>query len=464
MSPTKSEIEFLKVKNATYKVLRKEPSINPSTLQRYREEITTSYNDLCAYINSAYHQANSSGKASLDNKLEAARQLVINSFNALGCVYKLPDDIYEQIDLNQIGDVPNYIKEHDSSVDSSSGCSSAISLHGFEEQSIERISENRPPISENPPPKMDAITLFNAVNRQFKSQYSGEPLGLQAFLDSVNILETFANTPALHANLFSYVKTKLEGRAREFITPEITTLEQLKLVLTDNIKPENSKVVEGRISALHYAYSKQEEFVAKAEQLSDALRRTLIVEGISAAKANEMVIEKTVELCRKSTQSDLVKSVLASTAFKSPKEVIAKLITESDNHVKEQKILRYNNMTRGQNSRGRGQNNRGKYNRGRGNYNGYYNGNYNSNNGYNNNQNGQQNYQNNRGNGYRGRGNTRGRYNGGYRQNNQNQGYSNQNNNYQGHNNYNGQNIRVAQAGNGQPPQEMTMGAQQQEF
>lgn len=50
-----------------------------------------------------------------------------------------------------------------------------------------------------------------------------------------------------------------------------------------------------------------------------------MLEGINPEKANEITIDKTVELCRSNTSSDLVKSVLESTKFDTPREVIAKL-------------------------------------------------------------------------------------------------------------------------------------------
>lgn len=126
----------------------------------------------------------------------------------------------------------------------------------------------------------------------------------------------------------------MEGRAREFVSDDLTTIAQLKNVLTENIRPENSKVIEGRIAMLRYTFSKKEEFATRVENLADALRRTLIIEGMTAAKATEISIDKTVEVCRKSTNSDVVKSVLAAGTFRSPKEVVAKLITENETHVK----------------------------------------------------------------------------------------------------------------------------------
>lgn len=244
-----------------------------------------------------------------------------------------------------------------------------------------------------------------------------------------------------------YVKAKCEGRAREIVN-DVNTIEDFRNVLRENIFPENSKVIEGRIISLRYAYSRQEEFATKAEELADALRRTLIIEGMTAAKANEISIDKTVQLCRKSANSDLVKSVLASTAFRTPKEVIAKMITESDTHVKEQQILRCQKFGKNQNGNNAGYS--GKRGRGNGNQrNNGQNGNFNN---FNSNQ-GRQN-----GN-YRGRGDQRGRGNNRRYDNSNYRGY--QNNQYQNHGGQNnsGSHVRVAHSGNEAGPQQMNMGA-----
>lgn len=311
---------------------------------------------------------------------------------------------------------------------------------------------------------ISSLELFNAVNQQFKKTYAGDPLALNTFLDGVDIVAKFATTDELRKDLFDYLRAKLEGRAREFITDNIVTVNDLKRALVDNIKPENSKVIEGRIATLRYSFSKQEEFSARAEELADSLRRTLIIEGMTAAKATEISIDKTIELCRRSTTSDVVKSVLGAGTFKSPKEVVAKLITENDTQVKEQRIMRCQQFERDQ----RNKNGRGKYGKGKGGKGG----NGGNNNGYNNNGGGRgrNNGQNGNGkynNGNRGGGNYRGRsgQGGGRRSNNYNQNYGQQNN-QGGNGNWrapSGQNdgyVRLAQSGNPPIPQQNFMGAQ----
>lgn len=137
-----------------------------------------------------------------------------------------------------------------------------------------------------------------------------------------------------------------------------------------------------------------------------------------------MSVEKTVDLCRKSTHSEMIKSVLESATFSTPKEVVAKMVTQIDKVKVEHQVLAFRSNQRGNNGRGRGGN--------RNNHRGYRSNNgYNNNN--NNNNNGQNRNNNRRNQNYRGRGNNR-------------------NNNNSGNNNNNNRNVHVVQ-GNPSVPQ-----------
>lgn len=143
------------------------------------------------------------------------------------------------------------------------------------------------------------------------------------------------------------------------------------------------------------------DYAKKAEELADSLKRALVLEGIPQSKANEMAIDKTVELCRSNARSDMVRGILAATKFESAAEVVAKYIVESRTETTEKQVLQFRRQN-SQNVRGHGF----QYNR----Y-GYQN---NDNNNFGNNQNFRGNF--------RGRGRGRGRGysdNSGQRQNNQ---------------------------------------------
>lgn len=255
------------------------------------------------------------------------------------------------------------------------------------------------------------VEFLRVAAQTINKNYDGDPLALNAFINSIELLAELS-TDVLEPIFLRFVKSKLTGKALESIPTEVESIADITNALKAHIKPDNSKVIAGRMLALRVDRNKMVDFTQQAEQLADALQRSLIIEGISQAKAREMTIEKTVEVCRNAARSDLVKSVLAATPFDGPKEVIAKFVVESATEVKEKQILAFKQQQkRGNNSRGRGSKNSKNFQNFR-----------NSNNNFNGNNSGGNN---------RGRGQGRGRGNGRGRNNYNNQNYNG--NGYQEH-------------------------------
>ncbi|XP_037812752.1 probable serine/threonine-protein kinase nek1 [Lucilia sericata] len=205
-----------------------------------------------------------------------------------------------------------------------------------------------------------------------RENFDGNPLSLNSFIDKINLIEELT-APNLINCLISFIKSKLDGKAREVLPENITSVEQIKNTLKDRIKPDNSKVIAGRIAALHIKNNSYADFSKTVEDLADALQRSLVIEGITKEKAQEMAIEQTVSICRNNAKSDMVKAILSSTVFKEPKDVVAKLIIVESTNQKEYQVLTMghrnkssfirnnqnnrNNGYRGHNSSYRGRNN-----------------------------------------------------------------------------------------------------------
>lgn len=153
---------------------------------------------------------------------------------------------------------------------------------------------------------------------QSLNSYSGDPLALAAFVNNINVCKHVGDKK-YDSVLKDIILTKLEEKAYECIDPE-DDIDNIVDSLREHFKPDNSK------AAFKLNKLTSQDYAQKAEELAEALKRSLDVEGITRDKANEMAIEKTVEMCRQSAKSDLVRSVIASTSFNDPKEVIAKLI------------------------------------------------------------------------------------------------------------------------------------------
>lgn len=168
-------------------------------------------------------------------------------------------------------------------------------------------------------------------------KFKGDPLELNGFISDATLLMSMATADETKKFCFEYIKNSVRGRAEEYVPENCTTLTDLISALKSKIKPETSDVVEGKILSLRLQKGDFTKFAQEAEKLSEAFRRALVVEGITKNKAEEMTVTKMVELCRKTAKIEIVKSVLESTKFDTPAEVIAKFITQTDKARREYK-------------------------------------------------------------------------------------------------------------------------------
>lgn len=274
-------------------------------------------------------------------------------------------------------------------------------------------------------------TASNVLNYK----YGGDPLKLNSFLTDVDLVMSLAEGEEMKAFCLTFIKSRMEGRAEEAIPETCATLDALKTALKAKIKPDNSGIIEGKMTALQLRKGDFSKFATEVEKLAEALRRTLIVEGLTKAKAEEMTIKKTVEICRKTAKNEVVKSVLASTKYDTPADVIATFITQSDIARREFKEAQ-NSGKKANNGNGNGN---GKQNR-------FFNKNRSGNNG-----------QNNQGSNGRGNSNFRGRGRG---QNQQNRDRNNGNN----RSSRNEHTIRVVTGAPAAPPAEQNVPQQDQFF
>lgn len=286
--------------------------------------------------------------------------------------------------------------------------------------------------------QISELNFYNLCARTFTETYAGDPLALRPFINKINMVHRMCQHEGHEAILKDSIMAHVKGLAADVLPADPESIEAIKKTLLEKIKPENSKVVKGKLMALKADRNNLIEYTKKAEQLAENLKRSLILENIPYENANKMVIDDTIELCRANTNSVLVKAGLIGYQFKDAKEVLAKYTVETRKDVEEKQILSFR-QTNSNSNRNFGNNFQRRGN-GRGNY--YQNQNRGQNQGRN-----YQNYQNNgyRGNYYQSRGNSRGNGNGNGR---------GRGGNYRGRGNYyqNGRQNRMYYAENERAP------------
>lgn len=283
---------------------------------------------------------------------------------------------------------------------------------------------------------MELPAFLRLASGQIHEKYNGNPLGLDSFIRSVQLLKS-VSAGKHDETLKQFILTKVEDKAAEYLTEEPNTVDEIIAILKSKVKPDNSDIISGKLNALRADKMSMSEFSKTAEELADSLKRSLMFEGIPRANANQLVIKEMINVCRISSKSDIVKSVLEASTFEEPKDIIAKFLIQSTKNKDDKQILVFNQNNRNNQTQFRGQRYQNNFNRNfRGNYNGYQNS-YNNHGRYRNNNYSRNNYNNNNNRNY---GNTQ-------RNNNYNRGFRRQNfrsNNFQENRNNNTQNVRMA--------------------
>lgn len=417
------KVEFKSFVDEHKKVVKRIPfhrevSKSADKLKQYETDLIKSYNAIINYTRARINKCNQNDKEFARLTIIDIRQKLALCFGRIGCQVRIPhlpdllqnidseiltDTEYKEVDSDETHETDNSdeTKESQGTKGSYEDKRSKINVEILEKpqptpstsSNSEFQTENENSGNQKEQEEESRIMVLSQVDflrvaaHTLSKNFSGNPLELTAFINSIKLLKTIAEDGNHHDFLKQFVLTKLEGKALEAIPAQPQSVDAIIEALQAAIRPDNSKVIAGRMTALQVRSGNYEEFTKSVETLSDAFRRALMVEGIPFEKAQEMTVDKTVELCRTSAKSPLVKSVLASTSFKTPNEVVAKLVVEQATETKEAQILaykaqhkpngRFNKYQRGGNYKNNRNNSRKNGNNGNGqnkynNYNGNY--------------------------------------------------------------------------------------------
>lgn len=315
MSINEEKSKFLLVAK---RILKENLTTNPVTLDNYKADIVRAYNELITFV-IKYHPSTKISEKTKEELLalaKYAREKFLLCLDNLHLAYNFPEDIFHIVESSDL------------------------------------VILTRPEPVVNSPPHTFVQTelgpdvvmtskedFYNLASRAIKA-YAGEPLKRTAFINSLKLMSKMAGDT--HKDLLvSIVLTKLEGNAEDAVSPDVKSVEEVIAALQQNIKAESSKVLTSRLQALRFDRTKVQDFAKDADELAENLKRSLVVEGMTAEKANSMTIDETVKMCRSCTKSDLVKAVLSATHYDDHREVVAKLILEASTEVTEKQVLAY---------------------------------------------------------------------------------------------------------------------------
>lgn len=271
--------------------------------------------------------------------------------NKLRCKGNLPTNNYVPIDVKllEFHEEPEKSLKIQAEADNTQNIliESALQTESDHENisdSENRIDDSSFKDAKEDPPEMAITTVefLRLCAETIPTAFNGDPLHLPPFIKSIELLSgVAADTAACIPLLLAFIKTRLSAKALEHLQESDDSVAKITTKLTNSIKPENDKIIRGKMAALRADKSSLHEFSKHAERLADSLKRALIIDGIPSTKANTMTVEETVAMCKNNARSDYVKSVLASTSFTSAKEVVAKYIIETGNDKADKQVLAF---------------------------------------------------------------------------------------------------------------------------
>lgn len=396
------------------KITRKNASEKPEIVESRTNEIINAYNKLVEFAEPIIKNNGNKSTKEIRDELTARREYILDDLKILNSNAEVPDSITEKIKTQNndeqeneqsnkstgnkneesnkksstIEPMPNANdkKNEESNNESSSTDPKTTSNDKKKEESNkngqmngkEENNDSKPEVSNKPKNKsnanmaMTSTEYYKLCTQQLNYTYTGDPLGLPPLIDAIELLQ-YLDTEHLHENiLLRVLKTKLMGQAREYL-PDDATVDEIKEILRKKIKVKSSKIIMGQLMALKADKTNFTDYAKRAEDLAEQFNRSLILEKIPTDTANNMTIDKTIDLCASNTRSQLVKSVLESTKFDDPKEVIATfIIQERKQKANENQVLAYQQTNRF--TRNRNFNNARRFQRNNFHNNGYRNG------------------------------------------------------------------------------------------
>lgn len=109
--------------------------------------------------------------------------------------------------------------------------------------------------------------------------YSGDPLGLQAFVNALKLLKRRAGDTH-KAALVEFVMTRLDGKALDEVSDEPEGVDVIIDSLKGGITPDSSDVIASRMLGLRLDRGNIPDFVKQTEELAEAMQRALVVEKV----------------------------------------------------------------------------------------------------------------------------------------------------------------------------------------
>lgn len=174
---------------------------------------------------------------------------------------------------------------------------------------ISEILQKRSSDIANMPTNMEAQTFLNLCSNSLKNPFNGDPGHLQSFIDSIELINQYQAGNEVLA--VSFVKTRLTGKARDYITTE-NSIQAIANKLKSVIKPENKDFVKAKITNLTSRNKSVDAYATELETLAEKLKKAYLSDGVPPNVAEQYTVTELKSSVIKNVTSPTMKLLLKS--------------------------------------------------------------------------------------------------------------------------------------------------------
>lgn len=281
----------LEISRHSKRAIKRNTPKTESVRQDIQVNLIKNFNEFTGTLAKSWNSLDNTQRQELKIIFYSIRDKVVRAFQALEIQYKVPISCVEKIDP--------LISEED----------------------IFDDDEDRREVGIM---AMSAADFFNLASKLVPAQFDGNPDNLKSFLDALELLKLNSDNHA--SNAVAFVKTRLTGKARDFIVNE-NTIEAIIATLKNKIKGESSRLVSARLSHLRQGNKGTDNFANEIESLADRLQKAYISEGVPQDVAQKYTVEATVRALGQNANSEKARLVVEAGTFTAVQDVVAKFVS-----------------------------------------------------------------------------------------------------------------------------------------
>lgn len=287
---------------------RRELTKNEAKLIEHRRCIIKTYNDIVTFFEPHFSALSNDLKLQIENEIITHLRKLKECFKILRLEYQFDANIFNTIDINKIIEIDTGLNLQTTSKQSQINTKTSdrtvnntekdqnnkqisTSLDNQSNSDTETLTDSENSFDSTIEMAQTPEKFMKVAHQTISTKYNGDPLNLDSFSDSINLLKTMCKDENKEL-MAQYIMTRLEGKARGAISETPKTTDEIIVQLKEGIKTESAKVIEGRMLALRADKTNLTRFSERAEELAEQYRRRYIERGLLLSQSKRTLSRK----------------------------------------------------------------------------------------------------------------------------------------------------------------------------